>query len=166
MGITVSQYIERINELLNKKLSLLKDIWAITQKQTDTIQEDRLDELGALIDEKQKKIDLIEKIDEEFGVYFERMKSAFGISRLDQLDVSKLENSAQGGARSLKSLTSEVMGVIKEISEVEKTNSNKSKELLNEFGNQIRNINSGKKVNNAYRPASYEVPSYFLDKKK
>lgn len=169
MVTTPEMYIERLDELLQKKKQKLQEIFALTEKQTDSITENGLDNLNKLIEEKQKKIDEIDKLDEEFGTYFLRLKSILGISRLDQLDVSKLEGTAVTGAKQLKSLTAEIMEIIRSISEKEQVNNQKSKNLLGEFGSEIRKINQGKKTNNAYnayKSGSASAPSFFLDKKK
>lgn len=160
------QYFGRLSELLQKKKGLLGEILELTGKQTEAITEDGLDSLNKLIDEKQQKIDAIDKLDEEFQVYFQRLKSTAGISGLEQLDASKLEGVAAEGARQLKGLTAEIMDIIRAIGEIEKENSEKSQKLLSHFSGEIRKINLGKHANNAYKPAPYSTPSYFLDKKK
>ena len=166
MDTSPEKYMERLNELLQKKKQKLQEILSLTQKQTDAITEDGLNSLKKLIDEKQQKIDEIDKLDEEFGTYFLRLKSILGISRLDQLDASKLEGAAVAGAKQLKSLTAEIMKTIQNISEIEQVNNQKSNNLLGVFSSEIRKINLGKKANNAYKSVPNSAPSYFLDKKK
>jgi hypothetical protein len=166
MDKTPEKYTERLNELLRKKKAMLLDILTLTLEQAEVINEDSLDSLNKLIEEKQLKIDAIIKIDEEFEIYFQRFKSIMGISHLDQLDISKLNAAAIDGARQLKELTAGILDVIKSINVVEEANNLKSKKLLNEFGNQIKKINQSKKANNAYAPGPVSAPSYFLDKKK
>ena len=166
MNITSEKYIERLNELLQKKKALLLDILTLTQAQTEAITEEGLDGLNKLIDDKQAIIDGINKLDEEFGTYYQRLKSTLGITRLDQLDAAKLEGGASDGAKQLKSLTAEILDVVRDISEIEKVNSQKSNKLLGQFGNEIKKINQGKKANNAYKSGAASAPSYFIDKKK
>ena len=160
------KHIERLNELLLKKKALLLDILALTQAQTGAITEDRLDSLNELINNKQLKIDETTKLDEEFGVYYSRLKSTLGISHLDQLEAAKLEGGAFQGAKQLRELTAGILDIIRNISEIEKTNSQKSNELLEQFGKEIKKINQSKRANSAYKPGPVNAPSYFLDKKK
>ena len=164
MNISPVEYIERLNELLEKKKALLADILGITRAQTEAVTEDGMAGLSDLIKNKQLKIDEINKLDEEFGIYYQRLKSALGISRLDQIDAEKLDGAAQ--ARRLKELTAEILDVIRDIAVIERENSRKSKKLLEKFGNEIKKINQGKRANNAYKPGAFGVPSYFVDKKK
>ena len=164
MNISPVEYIERLNELLEKKKALLADILGITRAQTEAVTEDGMDGLSDLIKNKQLKIDEINKLDEEFGIYYQRLKSTLEISRMDQIDAEKLDGAAQ--ARRLKELTAEILDVIRDIAVIERENSRKSKKLLEKFGNEIKKINQGKRANNAYKPGAFGVPSYFVDKKK
>ncbi len=166
MNLSLEKYIERLNELINIKKALLLDILALTADQSGVIEEDSLDTLGNLIEEKQRKIDEINKLDEEFDTYFLRLKSVLGISRLDRLDASKLEGSACSGAKQLKAVTAEILDIIQRIGALEKENEDKSKRLLGTFGDEIKKINQGKKVNHAYAPGLNKTTSYFIDKKK
>ncbi len=153
---------DRMTELLDRKKQLLGDILDLTEAQTDVIAAGTLDKLKLLIDEKQLKINEIDKLDADFTIYFESLKLAFGINKLSELDVY-----ADPRAKRLKQLTTEVVDLVGRISEVEKINSEKSKKLLNELGSQIKLVNHGKKINNAYsKPPADTSSSYFLDKKK
>lgn len=153
---------DRMIELLDRKKQLLSDMLELTKAQTDVIAEGTLDKLKLLIDEKQTKIDEIDKLDADFSVYFESLKLAFGINKLSELDVY-----ADPRAKQLKQITSEVMDLIGEISSIENINSEKSKKLLEELGSQIKKVNQGKKINNAYsKPPTDTASSFFLDKKK
>jgi len=166
MNMTPGKYIELLNELLTKKKALLLDILALTQSQSETITEAGMDSLNHLINDKQLKIDRINELDDEFGACCQKLESALKISHLDQLDAAILEADALKGAKQLKILTSEILDVVRNISEMEKENTKKSKKLLEQFGNEIKRINQGKKANNAYKTGYSNAPSYFLDKKK
>jgi len=166
MNTAPEKYIESLNELLLKKKALLSEILTLTQAQTEVITEDGLDSLNELIDKKQLRIDSIEKLNEEFEIYYSRLKDTLGISNMQQLDAAGLGGTTLAGAKRLKALTAEIMDVITQISEIEKVNSKKSNELLEHLGKEIRKINQSKKMNNAYNPQPYSTPSYFMDKKK
>lgn len=153
---------DRMIGLLDKKKKLLGDMLELTRAQTDVIAEGTLDKLKLLVDEKQQKIDEIDKLDAGFGVYFEALKAAYNIDRLSELDVND-----DPRAKQLKQITSEVIELIGQISSIEKVNSEKSKKLLEELGSQIKRMNQGKKINNAYGRQPTDVPSsFFLDQKK
>ncbi len=161
MNTSIEKYFDRMIENLKNKQKLLIEMSDLTQAQAGVIKSDTLPVLQKLIDEKQIRIDAIDKLDEEFSVYMGRLKSTAGVNSLEELDVSTYPAAAQ-----LKGITTEILGLIKKISEIEKLNSSKSKELLNELGGEIKKINQGKKVNKAYSPGPVSLPSYFVDKKK
>ena len=106
---------DRMTELLDRKKQLLGDILDLTEAQTDVIAAGTLDKLKLLIDEKQLKINEIDKLDADFTIYFESLKLAFGINKLSELDVY-----ADPRAKRLKQLTTEVVDLVGRISEVEK----------------------------------------------
>lgn len=161
MNISSDKYFERMLEILTKKQMLLSDMLVLTESQTPAIKSESLDALQQIIEEKQLKIDAIDKLDEEFGVYLERLKSSTKVKSLEELDTSAFPM-----AKRLKEITGETLALIGRISEIEKFNSSKSKELLDQLGGEIKKINQGKKVNTAYNPVSPRTPSYFVDKKK
>lgn len=160
------KYFSRLNELQLSKRKALKEILELTKAQTEAITEDTLDSLGKLIDEKQKKIDEMIELDNEFETYFGRLKSILGVSRLNELDMAKLDAASAEGAVLLKRTIAEVMEIANSIVELEKVNNQKSNKLLDDFGKEIRKINQNKRANLAYKPLPVNAPSYFLDKKK
>lgn len=161
MNMTPDKYVDRLIEILQKKKVFLQGMLVLTEAQSGTISEDGLDRLQKLIEEKQLKIDAIDKLDGEFNVFFQRLKTSIKIKSLEELDITGIP-----AAKQLKSITGEVMEIISQIGELERQNSEKSKKLLNFLGSEIKKINQGKKVNNAYAPPPTGIPSYFIDKKK
>ena len=155
-------YFGKMTELLVEKRSLLTEILKLTREQTSVIEEGSLDKLQKLIEEKQKRIDKIDKLDEKFTVYMEKLKAAAGVKDLGELEAARFP-----GAEGLKQATAEVMTLLGEISSVEKVNNAKSKELLEKLGSQIKRLNQAKKLSNAYnKPDAAGPSSFFVDKKK
>jgi len=161
MDNTPDKYVERLLELSKKKHEFLLQMLALTRRQTESMFEDGIEDLQKLIDEKQIRINEIDKIDENFNVYFQRLKQVVNVKDLDELKDSKIV-----GIKELKEIVSKVMQLINIIIEIEKQNSNKSKELLSHLGNEIKKLNQNKKMASAYMPEPGKPPSYFLDKKK
>ena len=161
MNTSPEKYIERLIDILKKKHVLLRAILSLTQAQSSEIKEDSIGELQKLIDEKQHVIDDINILDEEFNVYFTRLKTTLKINSLDELNAAGIES-----AKHLKEITAGIINLVSEISEIEKTNNDKSKELLGKLGGEIKKINQGKKVNTTYASKPGSTPAYFIDKKK
>ncbi|MGI6668013.1 MAG: flagellar export chaperone FlgN [Acetivibrionales bacterium] len=78
-----NNYQDKMIEILERKKMLLGDMMTLTEAQASAINADTLDRLQELVEEKQRRIDEIDKLDEEFVVYMERLKEAYGIKRLD-----------------------------------------------------------------------------------
>lgn len=161
MDVSLEKYVDRLIEIQGKKKVLLQGLLELTEAQTKAINEEDIDQLNKLIDQKQLRIDDISKLDEEFGVYFARLKMSQKVSSLDELDMTGVR-----GAKELKATTSNLVQLITSISIIEKQNSEKSNKLLIELGSEIKKINQNKKVNNVYSPIQVKTPSYFIDKKK
>ncbi len=161
MDTSAEKYFDRMVEILDKKQLLLKDMLALTQAQTPVIKAEALDELERLINEKQQKIESIDKLDEEFSVYYERLKATANVKKLDDIDAR-----AFPGAKALKERIGEILELVSNISQIEKSNNDKSKELHEQLGSQIKKINQGKRINNAYNPAPPNSTAFFVDKKK
>jgi predicted transcriptional regulator len=162
MDITPEVYIERLIDISSKKDSCLNEILHLTIAQSEAIKEDGLEDLQKLIDDKQRKIEEINKADEDFNVYFTRLKQKLGIGRLDEINNPEIK-----GVKELQEIIARIMKLVGKISEIENQNINRANNLLNDFGSNIRRINEGKRVNNAYNNvSSINAPSYYIDKKK
>ncbi|WP_265445767.1 flagellar protein FlgN [Acetivibrio straminisolvens] len=162
MNNTPEGYIQRLVEISQQKIDCLKSILSLTTAQAEAINEEGMDGLSKLIDEKQIKIDEINSLDEKFNECFTALKQKLGINSLDEAGRLGIK-----GAKELQELVSEIMVFLREISEIEKKNKEKANGLLNELGAKIREIREGRRVSSAYSPsASLSPPSYFIDKKK
>jgi hypothetical protein len=161
MDTSPEKYVDRMREVTEKKYGLLEEMLDLTKEQAQSLTEDGLEKLGKLVDIKQAKIDHINKLDDEFNVYFHRLKSELKIRSLDEL-----KDPAIGGVKELKESISNVMRLLGEISQLEKRNNEGAKALLSDISSEIRKINAGKKVNSAYNPTQIQTSSYFIDKKK
>lgn len=162
MDGTPERYIERLTEISNKKYKSLQDMFLLTMAQSEAINEDGLEGLQKLLDDKQSKIEEINKADEDFNVYYTRLKQTMGINSLAEINTPGIK-----GVKELQQLIGQIMDLLKEISEIEKQNSDKAKNLLNGLGSKIKEISQGKKVSSAYNSSPAAIPpSYFIDKKK
>ncbi len=159
--MTSEEYISRLRENLTKKHRLLEEILELTRRQADSIIEDSIDNLGKLIDDKQIRIDAINKLDEDFNVYFQRLKRELKVNSLDELGKAGIK-----GAPELKAATAGILKLVGEISSMEKSNSDNARKLLKNLGDEVRKINQGKKVSSVYTPPPANIPSYYFDKKK
>lgn len=161
MNMTPEKYVQRLIDASHKKYKLLEDILRLTKEQSSVINEDGIDNLNRIIEEKQNNIDQIDKLDEEFNVYFQRLKSELKVNTLDEIQGTNIE-----GIKELKDCTKGIIDIIGEISKLEQENNSNAKNLLEDLGKEIKKLNQGKKVNTVYSAGPGQAPSYFIDKKK
>lgn len=159
---TPDKYIQRMQEVTDKKYILLQDMVLLTQEQSNTITEEGLYELEKLVSCKQLKIDEIDKLDEEFNVYFQRLKHELKVNSLEEAQTSGII-----GVKELQEAVKDVKDLIVEIMNLEKANSEKTKNLLDLLGDEIKKVSVGKAANSAYKIGqNTRQPSYFMDQKK
>lgn len=154
-------YVQRLNEILEKKRGLLAEILSYTCLQKEAISQQNHNELEVLISRKQARIEGVDKLDEQFSVYSSRLKSALSIASLEDLPRFDLP-----GTRELKSQVSQIMATLKEIQIVEQDNNGKVQTELTDLKGKIQQANSFNKVNNAYSAPKGALPAYYFDKKK
>jgi GTPase involved in cell partitioning and DNA repair len=162
MPLTNEEYIERLGNCLESKLLLLEEILEITEIQKCFLDKEDFESLNPFSDKKQEKIDEIDKLDNEFEVYFKRLKTNLKVKSLDEIDPHRLK-----GAKELKQNVEEVYSFLKKISEIEKENKEKADSALNELKESIYKVKASKKANSAYLGnKNFETESYFIDSKK
>lgn len=154
-------YIQRLNELSNKKLALIEELLLFTRSQRDIIQDGRFEEMDSVIAEKQRRMDAVDKLDEQFVVYSSRLKSALSIASLEELPKFKLPGTAE-----LKACVTKIHSVLSDIKALEDENNTRVKAELKDTREKINHSNAFKKVTGAYYPVKNEIPSYYFDKKK
>ncbi len=161
MNITPEKYVERMLQISTKKYGLLKEIQEITRRQEEVITEETTERLNEFLDEKQKRIEDIDKLDEEFKVYYERLKFEMKVKSLEELQASSIK-----GVKELQLCISGILHLVDEISQLEKKNSEKANRLLEDLSQEIKKLNQGKKVNSLYSSTNPQPSAYFIDKKK
>ena len=159
--MTPETYIQRLLEVTEKKDGLLSKMLALTNDQTKTLTDEGIDDLQKLVDRKQTVIEAINKLDEDFDVYFQRFKSVMKINNLGEL-----KNCDINGAAKLREAVAKTIDIIHKISEIENQNNEKAQALLGSLGGEIKKINQGKMVKTTYMPGPIKPPSYYFDKKK
>lgn len=158
--MTPEKYVARMLEASRKKQELLLEILEFTQQQCEVISEETTDQLDALLNEKQKRIDAVNGLDEEFKVYYERLKYEMKVKSLEELHAGSID-----GLRELQQCVGGMLRTMNEISALEKQNQTKANQVLEEIGREIRKLNQGKKANNLYSPVNLQPTAYFIDKK-
>ncbi|HHW01027.1 MAG TPA: flagellar protein FlgN [Clostridiaceae bacterium] len=156
------EYIKRMTELSQKKYALLKEMLLFTKSQTAAIADENMKNLERLIQNKQERIEGIDKLDDEFKSCFMQLKQALNVDKLDEIKDMKIS-----GVKELQDVIGQITEILKEISEIEKKNSDEIKKKMAATAVEIKKINQSKTINSAYKSSPQSmVPSYFIDKKR
>ncbi len=160
--MTKEKYIHKLIDLSQKKHLALIKILKLTEEQSLAISEDNIEGLQKLLDLKQLEMDIIDQLDDEFEVYYFRLKSDLGVESLEELRLSEINGSAE-----LKQIITSISDILRQIQVIENQNNNKVKELMDDLSTQIKQVKQGQIANNGYNIAS-KLPqqSYYFDTKK
>ena len=155
------EYIQRLTDISSKKMALLDEILLFTKSQNEVIKGQRFDEMDQLLKERQKRMDAVDKLDEQFVVYSTRLKEILSISSFEELPQHNLPGMAE-----LKRAVDSISQNIKKTKEIDDENTALIKDEMKVTQGQIKNANNHKRVTGAYYPNQNSGQSYFFDKKK
>ncbi|HHV59524.1 MAG TPA: flagellar protein FlgN [Clostridiaceae bacterium] len=157
----MNNYIEELIGLLESKQKLLQTILSLTQEQARAIDEENVEELEKMVEEKQVHIDRINIIDKEFNFIYAEFKEKFG-----SLDINNAKDLEVREVKRLKDEVAKTMELIKSIFAIEESNNDKAGKLLQKISDSLKSISQTKKVTNAYDQKAYQVQPHYIDKKK
>lgn len=160
-AMELKDYIDRLNEILVKKQTILHEISGFTRMQREALQGEKYNELEILIARKQERIEAVNKLDEQFAVYSSRLKDIAGITSFDELPRLNIP-----GTRELKANVSAIFDLLNEIKSIEEENTGKLTDEMSKLKDKIKQSNSFKKVNKAYSPPGTGMTNHYFDKKK
>lgn len=152
-----------MNLILEEKLKLLNNIFKYTKRQEEVVTSDNVVDIETFIKLKQIEINKIDKLDIQFYNLYNELKQKEDILKLENLEVKKYPQ-----AKKLKSLTTEIFNLLKQIQSIEQKNSVALKSTLENVKTELRNINAGKKMVSGYNTYKnvYNNSSVIIDQKK
>lgn len=156
-----NNYLKQLIEISERKLDLLMEIYSLTLEQNEAIKAGRFDEVERLIGQKQSRMDLIDKLDEQFLYNAQKLKDQFSVDSLERLADFNLS-----GAKELKEIVVKINEQLKSIRQLDDENTGIIKKEMEETGETINHVNTFKQAARAYNPVTPETPSYFFDRKK
>ncbi len=159
-----NQNLRAMINISKTKKDYLNEMLLITKEQQRVIEQNEMDQLNKLIDEKQSRIDAINSIDEQFQDNFSKLKKEFNINDIGDLIGTVCDEEM----RELKKEISEIMAVIEDIKKVEKENSLKLSGQKKEIAQKLQEIKRNRLAANKYFNTKFSVPPNpaFFDKKK
>ncbi len=160
--MTSNRLVDELIENSRKKRDFLARIFELTESQALKIKEGDVEALVKVTAEKQKLIDQVDRLDEEFQGCYSKLKTL-----MDENGPDGSKRASLNGIGDLKQLVDEIMKIIGKTLELEKENSREAQRLLATLGSRVKNINQGIRATQAYNPSTPgSMPSYYIDKKK
>ncbi|MCL2164269.1 MAG: hypothetical protein FWH55_07735 [Oscillospiraceae bacterium] len=138
-----------LNHIMKKKLSLLYEIYTCTSQEYVYANEEGIEQLGNLIQEKQELILEIDYLDRRFLAEFEDVKKELGVSSLETLGEKGDESLAV-----LKLNTSEIMDILKKIDALDKKVHAKVAKLRSDLSQELTKIKKQRHVSEIYSSES------------
>lgn len=154
------EYVQRLKDISLKKLALFDEILLFNQSQNEVIKEQRFEEMDQLLNERQKRMDAVDKLDEQFMVYSSRLKDVLAISSLEELPQYNLPGTAE-----LKEIIGTIQQKLNLLKKLDDENTTIVKSELKDTREMISNTNAHKRVTGAYYPTG-NATSHYFDKKK
>lgn len=164
MEVKIEELVDYLIRVSEGKLQLVKKLLELTIQQRDAlkaVEDDDIDILNNLIQGKQETMNKIDILDQEFLGKFIKVKEILGIENFADLKEEPI-----AGVKILKEKIQEIMVVTEEISSVDKENTMKAQENLDEIKKQLKLVKIGKKTNHGYGKKFTENTSILIDKKK
>lgn len=153
-------YIQRLTDISSKKIALLDEILLFTKSQNEVIKEHRFDEMDQLLKERKKRMDAVDKLDEQFLGYSARLKELLSLSSFEGLPQHNLPGTAE-----LKKVVDSISQNIIKIKEIDDENTALVKAEMMATQGHIKSANEHKRMTGAYYPNQNSSQSHFFDKK-
>jgi len=157
--INLYRVIDNLIKLVENKYEYLKDIYLLTQQQTEVIEESDVEALSELIDKKQQKIDFVQGLDSQFEAITDDLKTIYEIKSLDELEI-QCENIGV-----LKNIISKVTEILHQIIQIENVNKEKMNFAKHQLEIKMSNAKTGKTAVRQYSGISTYADAVFFDKK-
>ena len=88
------EYLSRLNEILVKKKTLLREISGFTRLQKEALSRMTMMK-WRFLSQKQARMDATDKLDQQFVVYMEGLKRTLGIDSLDELPSKRIPGTGE-----------------------------------------------------------------------
>lgn len=155
------EFIDYLLRLSDAKLVLMKDLLRITEEQQEVIDNEKVEMLDQLIQQKQSIMEKIDLLDKEFLDKYGLLKSQLGVEDLQEIDGQKLPE-----FKELKEKISEVVSFVEKIQQLDRENTQSLKRNMEKVKQNLKTIRTGKKAITGYNSVYKESHSIFMDKKK
>ncbi len=155
--------VARLVEVSTRKYKLLEQMLQTYLEQNEALSsEEGALEQEMFLEKRQQLMDAVDKLDEQFHVYAERLKTTLGITSLEELAGFQIP-----GREELKTLVGRITTLLEELSDRHHKTSLRMQDMQQATSLQIKQLQKSRQVNQAYQPGNPAAPtSVYFDKKK
>ena len=157
----INTYLQMLNESLQKKMSVLNQIYELTQQQDICFQDEKqvIEIMERCVSEKEPLLKQLTKLDQGFDLVYSKIKSfVLEDTKEHQAEILKLQNSI-----------SDITSLSVKIQSLEQGNKRKFELFLSNKKQEIKQFKvSNRTASNYYKnmTGKPQGESYFIDKKK
>jgi predicted nuclease with TOPRIM domain len=157
----INTYLQMLNESLQKKMSVLKQIYELTKQQDLCFQDEKevVEIMERCVNEKEPLLKQLTKLDEGFDIVYSKIKSfVLESTKEHQTEILKLQNSI-----------SDITSLSVKIQTLEQGNKRKFDLFLSNKKKEIKQFKVNNRTASNYYKSMTGKPqgeSYFIDKKK
>ena len=144
----INELVVSINDLMRRKLSLLYEIYRYTSEEYLYVQEESMEQLGAVLADKQELISEIDYLDRKFLTDFSALKELLGIASFEELKAG--EHGNRGLLSELKLNTKEIMEILTKIDAQDKKVTAKIAKLRDDLTMELVRIRKQRNISTVY----------------
>lgn len=163
--MTAADYVSRMTAINRKKIEMIQLLRDAYRQERLSLVDKNMEAFGNVLEDKQRIMTDVNKLDEQFHVYSERLKTEMAISSLEQLTGFYIP-----GLPDLKGSTSELIGLLQEIEFMHAEDTRLLQGELARTEQLIGQVRKGKSQARQFGRAYFQRPiqtlSVYFDKKK
>ena len=157
--VNLYRVIDNLIGLVDSKYEQLKEIYLLTKKQAEVIEESNMNALLELIDRKQEKIDLVVKFDSQFEAITDDIKTIYDIKSLDELEAPDTNLLV------LKEKIAKVTNILNQILQIENSNKENMNNKKRQLELKMNKAQTGKVAIRQYGGMTGYADAVFFDRK-
>lgn len=151
--------IDKLISLSKEKNQIINKMYSITKGQKEEIEKEDMENLNHILDEKDKLIEEINKIDIEFLTIFSQIKNTEGIEKIEELNVQLYPN-----LKELKEIVTDISSTLVAISLLDDENNENMKKRMEKTKMELKRVKDGQRAYKGYNKPI--TGSILIDEKK
>lgn len=156
-----NQEFQNIINLLHSKIQLYEQMLVLTERQSDAIgNEEKLNELEQLIQEKQQLINKVNETDAEYATQAEQIKIKYNLQRIEDLGAGNRYFT------SFQTLQNRMYDLLQQIQTIENQNIQQFTVQMEEVKAELDTVRNGKMATKNYYVKPIQEGGYFINRRR